>query len=301
MRILVSGASGFLGKSLQREFHRSHYETVPLVRVPSDRAPFWDPEAGEIQTAGLEGFDAVVHLAGENLASGRWTARRKRLFRASRVPATRMLCEALAGLDSPPKVLLAASAVGFYGSRGDEELDESSEQGSGFLANLTADWEAACNPARGANIRVVNLRMGMVLGQGGGALPRLTPLFLAGLGGRLGHGRQWMSWISEQDLTAAVSFALENGKVKGPVNLVAPEPVRNAGLSRELAVALGRLAILPAPALILKAVFGEMAEEMLLGSQRAIPSRLLDAGFHFRHPNLRSAMEHLFESRKGNR
>jgi len=298
MRVLMTGSSGFLGGALTAALRRHRYETRPLIRVPSDVQPHWDPARGEIAADRLEGFDAVLHLAGENLAAGRWTARRRRLIRDSRVSATRLLCETLARLDSPPKVLIVASAVGYYGSRGEEILDEDSGPGEGFLSGLTADWEAATVMASEAGIRVVNLRLGMVLGQGGGALPRLVPIFLAGLGGRLGSGKQWMSWIALDDLAAAVLFLLEREDLSGPVNLVAPGAVRNAEFTRRLARALGRVAILPAPSFLLRALLGPMAGEVLLASQRVRPARLREAGFVFRDSNLDAALEHLFPKRR---
>ncbi|MBC8367173.1 TIGR01777 family protein [bacterium] len=301
MRILVSGASGFVGSAIMRELSGEGHTVLPLLRISSAHLPSWDPARGEIAAQQLEGFDAVIHLAGASLAEGRWTRRRRHLFRESRVPATRLLCETLSQLESPPKVFIVASAVGIYGSRGDEELDEESSPGKGFLAELGQDWEAASLPASEAGIRVVQLRMGMVLGQSGGALPKLTPLFLAGLGGRLGSGRQWMSWVSLDDLLTMFKFILDQEELSGAINAVADDPLRNVDFTKELARALRRRAWLPVPAFALKLLMGKMADEMLLASQRVRPARLLEAGFQFEHPNLRVALEHVLGTRKGRR
>jgi uncharacterized protein len=301
MRILVSGASGFVGSAISRELSGEGHSVSPLLRISSEHLPSWDPARGEIAASQLEGFDAVIHLAGASLADGRWTQRRRHIFRESRVPATGLLCETLSSLKSPPKVFIGASAVGIYGSRADEELDENSSSGKGFLAQLGQDWEAATLPASEAGIRVAHLRMGMVLGQSGGALPKLVPLFLVGLGGRLGNGRQWMSWVSLDDLLAMIRFILEQDSLSGAFNAVADQPLRNAEFTRELARALNRPAWLPAPAFALKLIMGKMADEMLLSSQRVRPARLLEAGFEFEHPNLRAALEHHLGKRKGSR
>ncbi len=299
MRILISGASGFVGSALMRELSGKGHSVSPLLRISSEHLPSWDPVRGEIAASQLEGFDAVIHLAGASLADGRWTRRRRHQFRESRVPATQLLCETLSQLKSPPKVFIGASAVGIYGSRADEKLDENSSPGTGFLAQLGQDWEEATLPASEAGIRVAHLRMGMVLGQSGGALPKLIPLFLAGLGGRLGNGRQWMSWVSLDDLLAMTRFILERDSLAGAFNAVADEPLRNVEFTRELARALNRPAWLPAPAFLLKLVLGKMADEMLLSSQQVRPARFLEAGFEFKHPNLASALEYHLEKRQG--
>jgi len=282
-----------------RDLRRDGLDARPLVRVPSAGAPSWDPGVGEIDADGLEGFDAVVHLAGENIAGGRWTASRRRRIQESRVGATGLLAAALAKLDSPPKCLISASALGFYGDRGEELLDETSPRGSGFLAELASDWEAAAAPTAKADIRVVNLRIGTVLGEGGGILPRLTPLFLAGLGGRLGSGRQFMSWIALDDLVQAIRFAIETNSLEGPVNACAPAPVTNGEFTRLFARSLGRRAILPVPAFAIRLAFGQMADELLLSGQRVRPARLLEAGFDFRHANLGGLLRHLYSKSEG--
>jgi uncharacterized protein len=292
-RILLSGASGMLGTALRHSL-ADEFETVQLVRrqplSPSEL--MWSPEADRsfAETSRLEGVTAVIHLSGANLAGKRWTAAYKRELVESRVGSTRALAQTLAGSNRPPQVLLVASGTGIYGDRGDEILDESSAPGTGFLADLCRAWEEAAQPAIQAGIRVVHLRLGPVLGGGGGALGKMLPIFRLGLGGPLGSGRQWMSWIALADLIAAVRFLLADTQLSGPVNVVAPEPVTNAGFTRALARALNRPAILPAPAFALRIALGDMADEALLASERVIPKRLLDAGFSFRHPSIDEAL-----------
>jgi hypothetical protein len=250
----------------------------------------WNPETGQIDSEKLAGVTAAVHLSGANVTSRRWTDKFKREMASSRIDSTRILSEALAQLKNPPAVLVAASAVGFYGDRGDEILDEDSPAGRGFFPQLCSLWEAATRPAEKAGIRVVHLRFGVVIAPRGGMMARLAPLFRLGLGGRLGDGRQWLSWISEADVVSAVLFALGNESLSGPVNVVAPNPVINAEFTRALARAVHRPAILPAPAVALRLAFGEMADEALLASTRAIPKRLTQAGFAYLHPNLDDAL-----------
>jgi uncharacterized protein (TIGR01777 family) len=250
---------------------------------PAATPPIAHPEV-------LEGFAAAIHLSGANVAAHRWTPAYKREIALSRVQSTRALSTALASLSHPPQVLLVASATGFYGNRGDEPLDESSAAGSGFLADLCQEWEAAAQPAADAGIRVVPLRLGVILGPGGGALARLLPLFRLGLGGRLGSGRQWMSWISLADAVAAILFTIDTPGLEGPINLTAPHPVPNAEFTRVLARALHRPAILPAPAFALRLALGAMADEALLASARVFPSRLTSAGFRFTHPTVDEAL-----------
>ncbi len=238
----------------------------------------------------LEGIGAVVHLAGEPIASGWWTRAKKREIRRSRVEGTRLLAEALAGLRSKPEVLVSASAVGYYGDRGDERLSEESSAGRGFLAEVAREWEAAAEPARRAGIRVVTLRNGIVLAGGGGMLGRLLVPFELGLGGVVGKGDQWVSWIAMEDLLRVVERSLEQGALSGPVNAVAPEPVRNRELAKTLGKVLRRPVIIPLPAAALKLLLGEMAKETLLASTRALPDRLGGTGFDFRHPTLEGAL-----------
>jgi uncharacterized protein (TIGR01777 family) len=293
MRVLVSGASGLIGAALVRALRRDANDVVRLVRAHGAAAAgslLWDPAQGTFDAAGAEGADAVVHLAGENIASGRWTAARKRAVRESRVAGTRLLAEGLAGLARPPGVLITASAVGVYGDRGDEELTEASSPGQGFLADVCQAWEAATEPAASAGIRIVHLRFGVVLSAAGGALARMLLPFRLGLGGRLGSGRQWMSWVSLDDAVGIVRHALGAAGLVGAVNAVAPTPVRNADFTRALASALRRPALFPVPAIALRIVLGEMADELLLASQRTIPAALTRSGYGFRHPEVEDAL-----------
>jgi len=291
---LLSGASGMLGSALRDAFAARRLDTLQLVR----RAPAapgqveWNPAATAAipNPEPLEGITAAIHLSGSNLAAHRWTTAYKREMIASRVDSTRVLARLLAGLRRPPRALLVASATGIYGDRGDEILDESSATGAGFLADLCRQWEAAARPAVEAGIRVVHLRFGVVLGPGTGALARMVPIFRLGLGGRLGNGRQWMSWISLADLVAAILFILENPALAGPVNLTAPNPVTNAEFTRALSSALHRPAILPAPAFALRLALGPMAREALLASARVQPARLIEAGFRFSQPMVEEAL-----------
>jgi uncharacterized protein (TIGR01777 family) len=250
----------------------------------------WDPDHGRIDAGGLEGVGAVVHLAGEGIGEKRWDDAQKARIRDSRVRGTSLLAETLAKLDRPPKVLLSGSAVGYYGDRGDEVLTESSRPGEGFLAEVCASWEAAAAPAKEAGMRVCHLRTGIVLSDGGGALAKMIKPFRLGLGGRLGSGSQWMSWISIDDEAGAIVHLLGDDAPAGAVNLTAPNPVTNADFTAAHGRALRRPAVVPVPKLALKAALGgEMAQELLLSSQRALPTRLLDSGYTFAHPELGDA------------
>jgi uncharacterized protein (TIGR01777 family) len=283
-----------LGTALRQALAARDIPALHLVR----RAPaaegqlVWNP-AGSPAIADpqpLEECAGAIHFSGVNLAGHRWTADFRRAMTASRVDSTRALATLLAGLRRPPRALLVASAVGIYGDRGNELLDESSAPGTGFLADLCRQWEAAAEPAVEAGIRVVHLRFGVVLGPGSGALAQMLPLFRLGLGGALGSGRQWMSWISLADAIAAILFALETPALAGPVNLTAPHPVTNAEFTRALARQLRRPAFLPAPAFALRLALGQMADEALLASTRAVPGRLMEAGFRFAHPTVSEAL-----------
>jgi uncharacterized protein len=292
-KMLLSGASGMLGKALAMELSRQGATILKLVRrdPKTQDEIHWDPMQSKIADEGrLESLTAAFHLSGANVSSRRWTAKYKREMTESRVNTTRFLAETLARQKQPPNVLITASAVGFYGNRGNEILDENSAAGHGYFPDLCAAWEAAAQPTVDAGIRVVHLRFGVVIGPDGGALARLAPMFRLGIGGKLGNGQQWMSWVSETDAINAALFALDHDQISGSYNTVAPNPVTNSEFTRDLAKAVHRPAILPAPAFALKLVFGEMAEEALLASTRAIPTRLLQAEFRFTHPTLPEAL-----------
>lgn len=291
--IAVSGSAGLIGRPLVRLLVERGHDVRRLVRDRSWAAPgdvYWNPATSELDVAALEGADAVVHLAGENIAGGRWTAARKAAIRDSRVRGTTLLCEGLAQLARPPRVLIAASAVGYYGDGGDAVLKEQSAAGTGFLADVTREWEAATQPASQAGVRVVNLRTGMVLARAGGALPRMLTPFKLGLGGRVGSGRQYMSWIALRDLLGAIEYLLFADDISGPVNAVAPTPVTNKEFTRTLGRVLRRPTILPLPAFAVRVLFGQMGRELLLASTRAVPQRLLTGGFSFGHPRLEEAL-----------
>jgi hypothetical protein len=299
MNILVSGATGLIGSALLPFLSTGGHAVVPLTRTgarPSasnqSQRVEWNPDANSISGTALEGFDAIVHLAGENIA-GRWTPAKKARIRDSRVNATRLLCKALAKLSHPPKVLVCASAVGIYGDRGDDRLDETSAPGADFLAEVGREWEAAAEPARVAGIRVVHLRFGIVLSPRGGALAKMLPVFRLGLGGRVGSGEQFWSWIALDDAIGAIHHTLLTESLSGPVNAVAPQLMRNAEFTSTLGRVLGRPTLLPVPAFALRLAFGEMAEATLLASTRAEPRGLLEGGYAFRFPQLEPALRHL--------
>lgn len=293
---MVSGASGFMGQPLVRRLRADGHDVVQLVRR-DPRWPGevrWDPASGRLDDATLDGVGAVINLNGVNLGDRRWSAEFKELIRSSRVDAARTLATAMARADSRPSVLLTASGIDYYGSdRGEEVLTEESPPGDGFLPEVVRDWEEAATPAADAGVRVVLLRTGIVLGRGGGAMGRLLPLFRLGLGGRIGTGKDWWSWISLEDQLAAMRFLLET-PVAGPVNLTAPEPARNAELTAALARALHRPAVAAAPKIALRVALGEYATAVT-GSKRVLPTRLLEAGYRYRHPDLDSACRWLVE------
>jgi uncharacterized protein (TIGR01777 family) len=294
-RIAVSGASGLIGASLVEELARRRHQVTPMVRRAARAGEIsWDPIGGRLDPADLEGVDQVVHLAGANVGV-RWTSRRKALIRDSRVNGTRLLSETLARLGQPPTVLVSASAVGIYGNRESEPLTEASTPGhpSDFLVSVALEWEAATEPARAAGVRVVHPRFGVVLSPKGGALKKMLPPFRLGLGGRLGVGSQWMSWISIDDAVGAVLHALSTDTLRGPVNATAPEPVTNQDFTRTLGRVLKRPTPFPVPAAALRLVLGEMADGALLTSIRVLPSRLLESGYRFRYPDLESALRHV--------
>ena len=300
MKVAISGASGFLGSALVPFLTAGGHDVVRLVRrapVSPDEAR-WDPETGEIDRAALEGVDAVVNLSGENLsgeniAAGRWTGARKALLRSSRVRPTRLLAETLARLERKPRVLVSASAIGYYGNRGEARMSEKAPPADDFLGRLSVEWEGATSPATNAGIRVVHPRIGLVLSPAGGALGKMLPLFKAGLGGVVGPGTQYMSWIAIDDLLGAIHHLLDRPELEGPVNAVAPEPVPNAVFAKTLGRVLGRPTVAPAPAFALRLVLGEMADATLLASTRVEPERLLASGYRYRFPQLEGALRHV--------
>ena len=290
--ILLSGASGFIGSQLARALRSGGHHVVALTRRQGPDAIAWDAEAGRIDSGALSTIapDIVINLAGEPIAQ-RWTSERKRRIRDSRVNGTRALATALAALPNKPKTLVNGSAIGYYGAhRGDELLDESSSPGTDWLAEVAREWESATAPASDAGIRVAIARTGIVLGKAGGALERMLPPFQLGAGGRIGSGRQWMSWISLEDAVRALGFIAENPAVTGAVNVVAPEPVRNETFADTLGAVLHRPALVPVPEFALKLAFGRMADDTILASQRVLPKKITGAGFEFRHPRLDAAL-----------
>jgi uncharacterized protein len=291
-KILVSGSSGLLGTALLHSLEADGNQITRLVHGTRAGAGqiVWD-SARPLAPESMSGFDAVIHLAGESIAS-RWTASKKKAIRDSRVLGTRHLAEALAEAVSRPRVLISASAIGYYGDRADEILREDSPSGNGgFLPEICREWEAAAQPAVSAGIRTVHLRTGIVLSAAGGALQKMLPPFRMGLGGKIGSGRQWMSWIDLQDMVGGIRYALANESLRGPVNFVSPNPVTNAEFTNSLASALSRPAIFPMPGFAVRLIFGQMGEELLLGSQRVEPAKLVAAGYVFQKPDLRAALE----------
>jgi uncharacterized protein (TIGR01777 family) len=279
MKVLLTGANGLVGSALIPELTAAGHTITPLSHSHT-----WP---------GLVGCDAVVHLAGDNIASGRWTPEKKARIRDSRVRMTRRLCEALARLAKPPHTVISASAVGYYGSRGDELLREESAPGADFLAEVCRDWEAATKPAVDAGIRVVNLRFGVILSATGGALAKMLTPFKLGLGGIIGDGRQWMSWITLDDATGVIGRALTDGTLRGPVNVVTPLPVTNREFMKALGCVLRRPALFALPAVAARLAFGEMANALLLSSQRVEPAKLVASGHRFRFPELDGALRHV--------
>ncbi|MBN8625336.1 MAG: TIGR01777 family oxidoreductase [Planctomycetes bacterium] len=294
LRVLVTGSGGLIGSSLIPMLTTGGHTVARMTRTQSKRGGIrWDPDAGEIDPSALEGFDAVVHLAGENIAGGRWNEERKRRILESRTKGTSLLAGALAKLKNPPKVFACASAIGFYGNRGDETLDERSPAGEGYLADVCKQWEAAAEPARAAGIRTVNMRFGIVLGMGGGALAKMLTPFKLGAGGNLGSGKQWMSWVALDDAVGAIHHALFNEALTGPMNVVAPTPVTNAEFTKTLGRVVARPTIFPMPAFAARLALGEMADALLLASTRVLPQALQLTDYRFRFPTLEEALRHL--------
>lgn len=294
MKILVTGASGLVGRALVPLLTAEGHEAARLVRsAPGAGDVPWDPDAGTLGAEALEGFDGVVHLAGENIASGRWNTEKKRRIRESRVRGTRLLSETLAALKRPPRVLVSASAVGFYGDRGEEELTEGSPAGTGFLSEVCREWEAATEAAEGKGVRAVHARLGIVLSRQGGALAKMLTPFRLGVGGVIGNGRQYMSWVTLDDAAAAFGHLLAADTVTGPVNVVAPAPVTNREFTATLGRVLRRPAVFPVPGFMARLAFGEMANALLLASARVKPEKLLDSGYAFRHGSLTEGLRHV--------
>lgn len=296
MKILISGSHGLVGSALARSLTEDGYEVVRLVRKESATGSpeiEWHPNQGSIDAQRLENFDAVVHLAGESIASGRWNEEKKRTIRESRTKGTTLLSEALAQLSHPPSVFISASAIGYYGDRGDELLTETSTPGNDFLASVCVEWEQSTRPAAEKGIRTVLARFGIILDRDGGALAKMLPPFRMGIGGRVGDGRQWMSWIALDDVVGALKWLLRDNAVSGPVNFVAPRPVTNAEFTRTLGRVLGRPTIFPMPAFGARLAFGEMADALLLSSQKVEPTVLENRGFAFYWPRLEPALDHL--------
>ncbi|WP_347244757.1 TIGR01777 family oxidoreductase [Thermogutta sp.] len=293
MRILLSGCSGLIGRAVVRELRSRGHDLVVLVRRPpaGESEVYWDARTRIDNVSQLEGIDAAIHLAGRSVAC-RWNAAVKEEIRSSRLASTRLLVNALAGLQKKPHTFLCASAIGFYGDRGEEPLTEQSPPGSGFLAQTCLEWETAAQEAQAHGIRTVCLRFGQVLSPEGGALQRLLPIFKWGLGGPIGTGRMWWSWILLEDAIEAILFLLEREDCAGAFNIVSPNPVRNREFAHTLGRVLRRPAIFPVPAMFLRALFGEMAREVLLASARVFPERLKEAGFQWRFSDLREALRH---------
>lgn len=291
MRIAITGSTGLIGEALTAFLTTGGHEVTRITRRPREGAILWDPEQGRLDPEDLRGLDAVVHLAGEPIAAGRWTAEQKRRIRDSRTEGTRLVAEAIAALgDDAPGVLVSASGINYYGDGGDAVLTEDSPPGDDFLAEVCVAWEAATRPAEEAGVRVAHLRTGIVQSPQGGALARQLPLFKAGVGGRLGSGRQWMSWVSLDDVVGLYHHALTTSEVAGPINAVAPEPVTNAAYSKTLAGVLRRPALVPVPKVGPKLVFGEMAEALLYTSLRILPTVAQRTGYQFRHPSLEACL-----------
>jgi uncharacterized protein (TIGR01777 family) len=299
MRILIGGSHGLVGTALIKSLETGGHEVFRLVRhAPQAKTEIeWSPDRYSIALARIEGFDAVVNLAGESIAEGRWTDEKKRRIRESRVKGTKLLGDALANLASPPKTFICASAIGYYGNRGDETLTEESAPGDDFLAQVCVEWEKATALATEKGIRVVNARFGVILDKNGGALKKMLPPFRMGVGGKIGSGKQWMSWIALADVVGALTFALATESVRGPVNFVAPNPVTNAEFTKTLGKILSRPTLFPIPAFAVRLLFGEMGEALLLGSQRVKPERLKSTGYQFQYSQLEPALAAILQKR----
>lgn len=296
MKILISGSHGLVGSALVKSLTTASHEVIRLVRHQPHYGRLeigWDPKRGVIDKEHLEGIDVVIHLAGENIGEGRWTKEKKQAILDSRIKGTTLLSETLATLRHPPSVFLSASAVGYYGNRGDELLTESSSPGDDFLAHVCREWEKATAPAAQKGIRTVLTRSGLILDENGGALAKMLTPFRMGIGGRIGDGKQWMSWIALDDVVGAIQFLIHDRFVNGPVNFVTPHPVTNAEFTKTLGSVLSRPTFLPVPAFGVRLAFGEMGEALLLGGQRVEPAVLKSRGFAFNWPRLELALKHV--------
>ncbi len=295
MDVLVSGSTGLIGTALVRALEERGHRVVRLVRSGGGgrNAVRWDPSSGTIEADGLEGIDAVVHLAGEGIAEGRWTAEKKARILDSRKQGTRLLAGAVAGLRTPPRVMVSTSAIGYYGDRGNELLRETSPPGDLFLSKVCVEWEGAAEPAREAGVRVVHPRIGIVLSTKGGALKQTLPIFKLGLGGKIGSGRQYWSWVTLDDVVGAMIHAIETNTLEGPVNVVAPDAPTNVEFTKALGRVLNRPTVFPLPAPAARLMLGEVADELLLPSARVESARLKETGYDYRHPELEGAFRHL--------
>ncbi|MBZ0266096.1 TIGR01777 family oxidoreductase [bacterium] len=296
MKILLSGSTGFLGTTLLRHLSQKGYTVHRLMRgMVSDpvREVYWKPSKGELNPDRIDQFNTIIHLAGSSIAGGRWTAGRRKLILESRTQTTELISRKLAGLTNKPSCFLCASAVGYYGDCGDTPLDESSPNGDGFLSDVCRQWEEATLPAKEAGIRVVNMRFGVILGKHGGLLEQLKMPFKLGLGAKLGNGKQFQSWVSLEDVVRAIEFLIEKENVSGAVNITSPSPVQNTHFTRILAKKMNRPAVFTLPAPMLRLILGQLAEEMLLASQHALPTKLQKAGFRFNHPTLAETLDEL--------
>jgi uncharacterized protein (TIGR01777 family) len=305
MKILITGSTGLIGNALVNDLQRAGHTVCRLLRPGTEMRSSagssrgfdvnWDPATGELGGA-ADGADAVVNLSGAPIADGRWTPERKNLLRASRVDTTRTLVNALARMNARPRVLVSASAVGIYGNRGEELLTEDSARGSNFLSGLAADWEAEAVKAEALGIRVVLARFSIVLAKQGGALLQMVRPFQFGVGGKIGSGQQWMSWITLDDVVNLIRLTLENGRVRGPMNFASPQPVRNAEFTKALAEVMHRPAFFSAPAFALRLALGEMADELVLSSQRCLPKKAQDSGYRFQHSEISAALQHVLKN-----
>jgi uncharacterized protein (TIGR01777 family) len=298
MKILITGSTGLVGTALTQDLQRASHTVCRLIRPGTTTQSIgntqgfdvnWNPATGELGGAAV-GADAVVNLAGASIAGGRWTPQRKALLRSSRVDTTRALVQALAKMSARPRVLVSASASGYYGNRGDETLTEESQPGTDFLSGIAKEWESEALKAEALGIRVVRARFGVILSKQGGALPQMIRPFQFGVGGKIGTGKQWLSWVTLDDVVAILHLAVENANITGPLNVISPQPVTNADFTKILAAALHRPALFPVPAYALRLIFGEMAKALLLSSQRALPSQLQKLNYQFQHPDLAAAL-----------